>query len=122
MRLSFDDFIGTEDLDVIRGGRVLQRGLGAYTLWGLDPFRRFQGQRSLLIQVLILNEPLLQRIMASVVVNAERIPGANMEGAQALQRYLLAPATQARIRAFRYPGVEQQVWWPAGGHNIPPER
>ncbi len=32
LALSFDDFIGAENLDDIRGGRVLQRGLGAYTL------------------------------------------------------------------------------------------
>ena len=34
-----------------------------------------------------------------------------------LQEYLLAPATQAAIRAFRYPELDQQVWWPAGRHN-----
>jgi hypothetical protein len=34
LALSFDDFIGAENLDNVRGGRVLQRGVGAYTLCG----------------------------------------------------------------------------------------
>ena len=43
--------------------------------------------------------------------------GVNAEGAQALQQYLLAPATQARIRTVRYQGFDGQFWWPAGAHN-----
>ena len=35
----------------------------------------------------------------------------------AFQQYLLAPSTQARIRAFRLPGIDQQIWWPAGWNN-----
>jgi hypothetical protein len=38
-------------------------------------------------------------------------------GAEAFQRYLLDPATQVRIRAFRLPGIDQQIWWPAGRNN-----
>jgi tungstate transport system substrate-binding protein len=95
---------------------------GAYTLWGFDPFHRFQERRHLPIESLILNDPVLQRIMVSVVVNPERIPGVNREGAEALQRYLTAPSTQARIRAFRYPDVDDQVWYPAALHNVLPDK
>jgi tungstate transport system substrate-binding protein len=90
---------------------------GAYILWGLPPFLRLKQQRPLDLEPLVLGDPLFQRIMVSIVVNPERVPGVNAEGAKALQAYLVAPATQARIRAFRYPGVDQQAWWPAGRHN-----
>jgi hypothetical protein len=29
----------------------------------------------------------------------------------------LNPVTQARIRAFRLPGIDEQIWWPAGRNN-----
>ena len=69
------------------------------------------------LQPFVLNDPLLQRIMVSVVVDSEKAPGANVTGAKALQQYLLDPATQARIRASRLPGIDQQIWWPAGRNN-----
>jgi hypothetical protein len=63
---------------------------------------------------LVLADPLLQRLLVSVVVRA---PGCNQDGARALQSHLLAPATQARIRATRYPTDERVCWMPAGRHN-----
>jgi hypothetical protein len=50
--------------------------------------------------------------MVSIVVNPERGPGARAAAADALQRFLLEPATQARIRAFRHHGLRDQTWWP----------
>ncbi len=41
----------------------------------------------------------------------------NAGGADAFQAFLISPPAQARIRAFRYPGLDQQVWWPGGRHN-----
>jgi len=90
---------------------------GAYTLWGVDPFVRFIATHSLDEEMLCVGDPMLQRMLASVVVNPERVEGVNVEGARALERYLLAPATQARIRAFRYPGYEPAFWWSAGPQN-----
>jgi ABC-type tungstate transport system permease subunit len=92
--------------------------MGAYTLWGLDPFLRFQEPHQLDLQALILNDVLFQRLMVAVVVNPEKVPGVNLEGARALQRYLMAPATQARVRAFRYPQLNQQIWWPHGLSSV----
>lgn len=89
---------------------------GAYTLWGLGPFLRFQEQSGLDIQALVFDDSAMQRIMVSIVVNPEKVPNVNSEGARALQQYLIAPATQARIRAFRYLGFDHTVW-PAGLHN-----
>jgi tungstate transport system substrate-binding protein len=90
---------------------------GGYVLWGLTPFLRTQQQNRAELQPLVLNDPLLQRIMVTVAVNPAQVPGVNVSGAEAFQQYLLDPATQARIRAFRLPGIDQQIWWPAGRNN-----
>lgn len=50
----------------------------------------------------------------SVVVKPEKFPQANTAGATALQTYLLRPSTQARIRAYRFPGLDQALWWTRG--------
>lgn len=88
--------------------------LGGYSLWGLTPFLRTHRKVSLQLEPLVLADPLLQRLLVSVVV---RRPGCNQDGARALQRHLLAPETQARIRATRYPTDERVCWVPAGRHN-----
>ena len=90
---------------------------GGYVLWGLTPFLRTQQQNGVELQPLVLNDPLLQRIMVTVAIDPDKVPGVNATGAEAFQRYLLDPATQARIRAFRLPGIDQQIWWPAGRNN-----
>jgi tungstate transport system substrate-binding protein len=90
---------------------------GGYVFWGLTPFLRTQQQNKIQLQPLVLNDPLLQRIMVTVAVNSDKVAGVNVEGVRAFQQYLLAPATQARIRAFRLPGIDQQIWWPAGRTN-----
>jgi tungstate transport system substrate-binding protein len=90
---------------------------GGYVLWGLTPFLRTQKQNRLELHPLVLNDPLLQRIMVTVAVNPDKVPGVNVTGAEAFQRYLLDPVTQARIRTFRLPGIDEQIWWPAGRNN-----
>jgi tungstate transport system substrate-binding protein len=90
---------------------------GAYMLWGVPPFLRLKRQTHLNLAPLVVADPLFQRIMVSIVVNPAKIKGVNAPGAAAFQDYLISPATQARIRAFRYPDLDQQVWWPAGRHN-----
>ena len=89
----------------------------AYVLWGLPPFLRLKRQAHLELEPLVVNDPLFERIMVSIVVNPEKIRGANADAAKAFEAYLLAPSTQARIRAFRYPDFDQQTWWPAGRNN-----
>jgi tungstate transport system substrate-binding protein len=84
--------------------------LGAYTFWGLTPFLRTRVK----LEPLVLADPLLQRLMVSVV---SRVPGTNVDGAHALQDHLLAPATQALIRTTRYPSDQHICWVPAGRHN-----
>jgi tungstate transport system substrate-binding protein len=93
---------------------VVASRLGGYSLWGLTPFLRTHRQVSLQLEPLVVADPLLQRLLVAVVV---RVPGCNQDGARALQYHLLAPATQARIRATRYPTNEQICWVPAGRHN-----
>lgn len=90
---------------------------GAYTLWGLVPFVRLRDQRPLGMEALVVNDPLFQRVMVSIVVNPERVPGVHAKAAAELQRFLLEPATQARMRQFRHHGLGTQTWWPAGRNN-----
>lgn len=90
---------------------------GAYTIFGLSPFLRLKRQGQINLEPLVVGDSLLQRIMVSIVVDPKRIPGVNVDAAKAFERYLLAPATQAQVRAFRYPDFDQQAWWPAGRHN-----
>ena len=63
-----------------------------------------------------LADPLLQRLLVSIVVKAKALP-VNAEGAAALQSFLLSPVTQARIRHVSYPGAEHVQWVPAARHN-----
>jgi tungstate transport system substrate-binding protein len=90
---------------------------GAYTLWGVPPFLRLKRQSPLNLEALVTADSIFQRIMVAIVVNPQKVSGVNDEGAEAFQNFLLAPSTQARISAFRYQDLEQQVWWPAGRHN-----
>jgi tungstate transport system substrate-binding protein len=89
----------------------------AYVLWGLPPFLRLKRQAHLDLEPLVVGDPLFQRIMVSIVVNPEKVRGTNADAAKIFESYLLAPTTQARIRAFRYPDLDQQAWWPAGRNN-----
>src|SRR5438045_3456789 len=58
-------------------------------------------------------------MMVSVVLKPEKFPQTNVEGARALEKYLLLASTQARIRAFRYPGLDHALWWPRGRDSSP---
>ncbi|HEY2933727.1 MAG TPA: hypothetical protein VGK99_18480 [Acidobacteriota bacterium] len=90
----------------------------AYVLWGIIPFLKFKENVTSKLEALVLDDSVLQRMMMTVLVNPEKIPGVNVAGAFALQKYLTLPSTQARIRAFRYPGVSNQLFWPAARDNI----
>ena len=91
--------------------------LGAYSFWGLTPFLRVSGQKPLKLEPLVVADPLLQRLLVSVIVKPAKVPGVNAEGARALQAHLLSPATQAKIRSIRYPGDQRVCWVPAGRNN-----
>ncbi len=89
-----------------------------YTLWGLVPFLKYQELHpDCGMKALVTSDALLQRLMVTVVVQPSKVPGVNVEGARMLERYLIAPETQARIRDFRLSAYDGQVWWPAGRNN-----
>jgi tungstate transport system substrate-binding protein len=101
-----------------RGGAIKHASaLGAYALWGLTPFLRLDGQSPVNLEPLVLADPLLQRMMVSIIVKPSGLRATNTAGATALQTYLLEAATQARIRTIRYPGKHVVTWVPAGRHN-----
>jgi ABC-type tungstate transport system permease subunit len=88
---------------------------GGYTIWGLHPFLTLQQQDPVHLDPVVFNDALMQRIIATVVV--KRPSDVNRKGALALQRYLTDPATQAQIRSFRLPHIDQPAFWPAGNQN-----
>jgi tungstate transport system substrate-binding protein len=90
---------------------------GAYSFWGLTPFVRLQRESGVKLEPLVTGDPLLQRMLVSILVKGSKVAGVNTEGATALQTFLLSPATQARIREVRYPGAEGVQWVPGGRHN-----
>ncbi|MBI1788944.1 MAG: hypothetical protein HYR60_15535 [Acidobacteria bacterium] len=87
---------------------------GAYLIFGLVPFLQFQRQTGVDLRALLVNDSVLSRTMVSVVVKPEKFPQANTAGATALQSYFLRPSTQARIRAYRLPGLDHALWWTRG--------
>jgi tungstate transport system substrate-binding protein len=89
----------------------------AYVLWGLPPFLRLSRQGKINLTPLVVGDPIFQRIMVSIIVNPKKVAGVNAKAAEAFQQFLIAPPTQARIRAFRYPDFDQQAWWPEGRNN-----
>ena len=103
---------GARDLAMQRASE-----LGAYSLWGLTPFLRAGTVQPLALEPLVLADPLLQRMLVSIIVKPGGARRINTAGAVAFQRFLLAPSTQAQIRTIRYPGGRGVAWTPAGRHN-----
>lgn len=108
----FHDEQQAKDAAIVRASE-----LGAYSLWGLTPFLRLAGAREVRLEPLVMADPLLQRMLVSIVVKPGGTRRVNHEGAAAFQSFLLAPATQAHIRTVRYPGQANVAWVPAGRHN-----
>lgn len=88
-----------------------------YVIWGLTPFLRERKSPGFGLVPLVTADPLLQRIMVTIVVNPEKVPRVNSTAAVRFQDYLLKPEIQARILRTSYPGVKQALWSPAGRHN-----
>jgi len=90
--------------------------MGAYICWGLTPFLRHDRLESFKLEPLVLGDPLLQRMLVSVVVKPGKL-ATNVDGAHAFEKHLLSPVVQAKIREVRYPGTNGVCWVPAGRHN-----
>jgi len=105
--------------DGLREAQAVQRAsaLGAYTLWGVTPFLELAARTQLKLAPLVTADPILQRLMVSIVVNPDKVRGVNASTARTLQNYLLSPATQARIRVFRHPQFGIPIFFPAGRDN-----
>lgn len=96
-----------------RAMRQAQKNNG-YAIWGAYPFFRFKGKHQTDLEVLHSSDPLLQRMMAAIVVRKDKIKGVNEHGATAFQSYLVSPRAQSRIANFRSKDVPHQLWWPRG--------
>jgi len=103
----------------VEGLAAAQRAVAqhAYTTWGVTAFIQAKQGNDLPLDLVIPTDSLMQRIMVCVVANPAKLPKTNLAGAKALQTYLLSPATQARIAAYRYAGIDTEVFVPAGRNN-----
>jgi tungstate transport system substrate-binding protein len=90
---------------------------GAYTIWGVTPFLDIAVTKHLKLEPLVTDDPILQRIMVTIVVDPRKVPGVNTNAANAFQRYLLSPATQSRIRAFHNKTLRRPIFFAAGRNN-----
>jgi tungstate transport system substrate-binding protein len=90
---------------------------GAYTIWGVTPFLDIAATEHLKLEPLVTDDPILQRIMVTIVVDPRKVPGVNASAANAFQRYLLSPATQSRIRAFHNKTLGRPIFFAAGRNN-----
>jgi tungstate transport system substrate-binding protein len=100
-----------------RAAMQLASEKNAYVLWGYAPYLRYKRRNATTLEPLVVGDPLFQRIMVSVVVKQGAEQAAAEKNAEAFERYLLSPLVQSRVRAFRYPGMQSPMWWPAGRHN-----
>jgi tungstate transport system substrate-binding protein len=93
---------------------------GGYVMWGLTPFEASQSReehRARALEPLVYTDPLLQRLMVTIIVRRDKVAGVDVDGAHALQSFLLAAPTQAKMRTIAYPGVARSAWAPAGRNN-----
>ncbi len=90
---------------------------GAYTIWGVTPFLDIAATQRLKLEPLVTDDPILQRIMVTTVVDPRKVPGVNTNAANAFQRYLLSPTTQARIRTFHNKTLRRPIFFAAGRNN-----
>ena len=72
------------------------------------------------MKALKTDDPLFQRLMVTILVRPDKVDGLNANDAKSFEHFLIAPETQAQIRAFRIPSFAGQVWRPAGRHNSGP--
>ncbi len=105
--------------DGLRQAQAVERASarGAYTLWGVTPFLTLASQKPLQLAPLVTADPILQRVMVSIVVKPNKVGGVDAHAARSLQDYLLSPAAQAQIRAFRHPQLGIPIFFPAGRDN-----
>jgi tungstate transport system substrate-binding protein len=100
-----------------QGAMVRASSRGAYTIWGVTPFLDIAATKHLKLEPLVTDDPILQRIMVTIVVDPRKVPGVNTKAANAFQRYLLSPATQSRIRAFHNKTLRRTIFFAAGRNN-----
>lgn len=89
----------------------------AYVIWGAIPFLRFKDKHASAMELMVTSDPILHRVMASILVNPEKISGINAAGAAKFEQFLLTARVQALIAAYRSPGADVQLWWPAARNN-----
>jgi tungstate transport system substrate-binding protein len=90
---------------------------GAYALVKGLAFAQFSARHESSMEIMLDESPLLYRVQAIIRVNPAKVDGINVEGAVALEQYLLSARTQAAIDNFRHPATGKRMWSPGARHN-----
>lgn len=91
---------------------------GGYVIWGAPPFLQFSQKHGTALEILMSEDSIFQRTMCAVLVDPDKVVGANADAASRFLSYLLSPRAQARVSGYRTPqSAERQLWWPAAQHN-----
>ncbi|MGF6176928.1 substrate-binding domain-containing protein [Ensifer sp. 4252] len=91
----------------------------AYSVWGATAFKDWQDKTGdTQLSMVLPDGPVMSRLMVADVVNPERFPEANVEGAKAFVQFLLEPETQAQIAAFKSDRFPAAPFLPAGRNNV----
>lgn len=91
----------------------------AYSVWGATAFKDWQEKTGdTQLSMVLPDGPIMSRLIVADVVNPERFPEANVEGAKAFVRFLLEPETQAQIAAFKSDRFSAPPFLPAGRNNV----
>lgn len=108
------------DLDV-KNSKVAEQAVSknAYSVWGATAFKDWQNKSGdTQLSMVLPDSPIMSRLMVADIVNPERFPQANVEGAKAFVQFLLAPETQAQIAAFKSDKYPAPPFLPAGRSNV----
>ena len=89
----------------------------AYTIWAGGPIPAPLAQS---LVPMVSTDPLLRRDFVSIVVNPAKVGGVNAVGAEALQGYLVEPATQATVYSYRgqAKGEPEPAMLPDGADDV----
>lgn len=108
------DWVGYEETSASPQAALRYADLfGSYTFADLATYFVIRGELGGNLVPLVRDHVLLRNDYSAIVVNRERVPGAQQEAAQAFLEYLVSDRAQDRIRQFGQDRYQAQIFVPA---------
>ena len=70
----------------------------AYVIWGALPFLKFKDKNRSAMEILVSADPILQRVMASVIVNPDKVEGVNVKARKRCRNTCSPPEPKQELR------------------------